>query len=94
MTINWEGGFQYGGACTADGLAEASAAFPGLPGVPHWQRKRYSTWAWTMSAILPGASPPGRPQPWPSNPWRPKHPDARARDERTLTPAVDNRTFT
>ena len=36
MTINWEGGFQYGGACTADGLAEASAAFPGLPGVPHW----------------------------------------------------------
>ena len=22
MTLNWEGGFQYGGACTADGLAK------------------------------------------------------------------------
>eukprot|EP01050_Picozoa_sp_SAG11_P031529 SAG11_NODE_9834_length_877_cov_1.437018_1_plen_223_part_01 len=27
--INWEGGFQYGGAMTADGLAAAAAAFPG-----------------------------------------------------------------
>jgi hypothetical protein len=29
MTINWEGGFQYGGAVTADGLATAAATFPG-----------------------------------------------------------------
>ena len=26
MTLNWEGGFQYGGACTADGLAAATNA--------------------------------------------------------------------
>ena len=36
MTLNWEGGFQYGGACTADGLADAAAAFPALPGARRW----------------------------------------------------------
>ena len=37
MTLNWEGGFQYGGACTADGLAAAFAQFPQLPAVAHWR---------------------------------------------------------
>lgn len=37
MTINWEGGFQYGGACTADGLAAAFAQFSHLPAVAHWR---------------------------------------------------------
>ena len=37
MTLNWEGGFQYGGACTADGLDAAFAQFPHLPAVSHWQ---------------------------------------------------------
>jgi hypothetical protein len=36
MTLNWEGGFQYGGAITADGLADAAAAFPTMPGASRW----------------------------------------------------------
>ena len=36
MTINWEGGFQYGGAVTADGLEDAAAQFAASPGAKKW----------------------------------------------------------
>ena len=34
--INWEGGFQYGGAVTADGLAAAAEAFPAAATAGRW----------------------------------------------------------
>ena len=36
MTLNWEGGFQYGGAVTADGLEDAAAQFADSPGAEKW----------------------------------------------------------